>query len=87
MTGMCSNSAGAPFPMSAVRGCTLIALLQELSQLSRRAIASLVGVAPFGRAISGAAAPPVGEVLYTAALVAKRYNPLIAFAKRLAGAR
>jgi len=67
---------------------TLIALLPELGQLSGRAIASLVGVAPFGRAISGAAAPPVREVLYMAALVAKRYNPLIAaFAKRLAGAR
>jgi len=49
---------------------TLICLLPELGQLSRRAIASLVGVAPFGTAVSGAAAPPVREVLYMAALVA-----------------
>jgi transposase len=73
---------------------TLIALLPELGHLSRRAIASLVGVAPFDddsgkyageRHIKGGRAA-VREVLYMAALVAKRYNPLIAaFAKRLAG--
>jgi transposase len=73
---------------------TLIALLPELGRLSRRAIASLVGVAPFDddsgkyageRHIRGGRAA-VREVLYMAALVAKRYNPLIAaFAKRLAG--
>lgn len=73
---------------------TLIALLPELGQLSRRAIASLVGVAPFDddsgkyageRHIRGGRAA-VREVLYMAALVAKRHNPLIAaFAKRLAG--
>jgi transposase len=73
---------------------TLIALLPELGHLSRRAIASLVGVAPFDddsgkyageRHIKGGRAA-VREVLYMAALVAKRHNPLIAaFAKRLAG--
>jgi transposase len=73
---------------------TLIALLPELGRLSRRAIASLVGLAPFDddsgkyageRHIRGGRAA-VREVLYMAALVAKRFNPLIvAFAKRLAG--
>jgi transposase len=73
---------------------TLLALLPELGQLSRRAIASLAGVAPFDddsgkhageRHIKGGRAV-VREVLYMAALVAKRYNPTIAaFAKRLAG--
>ncbi len=73
---------------------TLIALVPELGRLSRRAIASLIGVAPFDddsgkhageRHIKGGRAA-VREVLYMAALVAKRYNPLIAaFAKRLAG--
>jgi len=73
---------------------TLIALLPELGRLSRRAIASLVGVAPFDddsgksageRHIKGGRAA-VREALYMAALVAKRFNPLIAaFAKRLAG--
>jgi len=73
---------------------TLIALLPELGRLSRRAVASLVGVAPFDddsgkhageRHIKGGRAA-VREVLYMAALVAKRYNPLIAaFAKRLTG--
>jgi transposase len=73
---------------------TLIALLPELGRLSRRAIASLVGVAPFdddsgksagARHIKGGRAV-VREVLYMAALVAKRHNPVIAaFAKRLVG--
>jgi transposase len=73
---------------------TLIALLPELGQLSRRAIASLVGVAPFDddsgkyageRHIKGGRAA-IREVLYMAALVAKRHNPVIAaFAQRLAG--
>jgi transposase len=73
---------------------TLIALLPELGHLSRRAIASLVGVAPFDddsgkyageRHIKGGRAA-VREVLYMAALVAKCYNPVIAaFAQRLAG--
>jgi transposase len=73
---------------------TLIALLPELGTLSRRAIASLAGVAPFDddsgrhageRHIKGGR-EAVREVLYMAALAAKRYNPVIAaFAKRLAG--
>jgi transposase len=73
---------------------TLIALLPELGRLSRRAIASLVGVAPFDndsgqrggeRHIKGGR-EAVREVLYMAALAAKRFNPVIAaFAKRLVG--
>jgi transposase len=73
---------------------TLIALLPELGHLSRRAIASLAGVAPFDddsgsrsgeRHIKGGR-QAVREVLYMAALSAKRFNPVIAaFAKRLAG--
>ena len=73
---------------------TLIALLPELGQLSRRAIAALVGVAPFdddsgkrsgARQIKGGRAT-VRHVLYMAALVGKRHNPVLAgFARRLAG--
>jgi transposase len=73
---------------------TLVALLPELGQLSRRAIASLVGVAPFDddsgarsgeRHIKGGR-QAVRDALYMAALVAKRHNPVIAaFARRLAG--
>jgi transposase len=73
---------------------TLIALLPELGTLSRRAIAALVGVASFdddsgkrtgARAISGGRAA-VRRVLYMAALVGKRHNPVLsAFARRLAG--
>jgi transposase len=73
---------------------TLLALLPELGRLSRRAIASLGGVAPFDddsgkrageRHIKGGRAV-VREALYMAALAAKRYNPAIAaFANRLAG--
>jgi transposase len=73
---------------------TLLALLPELGQLSRRAVASLAGVAPFDddsgkrigeRHIKGGRAV-VREALYMAALAAKRHNPVIAaFAKRLAG--
>jgi transposase len=73
---------------------TLIALLPELGTLSRRAIASLAGLAPYDRDsashrgerhIAGGRAT-VREVLYMAALSARRHNPVIAsFAKRLAG--
>jgi transposase len=73
---------------------TLIALLPELGSLSRRAVASLAGVAPFdndsgqrsgNRHIQGGRAA-VREVLYMAALSARTCNPVIAaFAKRLAG--
>jgi transposase len=72
----------------------LIARLPELGQLTRRAVAALVGLAPFdddsGR--HRGARPirdgrwAVRQTLYMAALVAMRYNPAIAaFAERLAG--
>jgi transposase len=73
---------------------TLIALLPELGQVSRRQIASLVGVAPFDdtsgkrigeRHIKGGR-EAIREVLYMATLTAMRFNPTIkAFAERLAG--
>jgi transposase len=73
---------------------TLIALLPELGTLSRRAIASLVGVAPYDqdsgkhsgeRHIKGGRAA-VREVLYMAAMSAKTHNRTIAeFARRLVG--
>lgn len=73
---------------------TLIALLPELGTLSRRAIASLVGLAPYDhdsgkhkgeRHIRGGRAT-VREVLYMAAMSAKTHNPAIAaFANRLEG--
>ena len=64
---------------------TLLADLPELGQLSRRAIAALVGVAPMAhdsgamrgqRAIAGGRAA-VRTVLYMATLVASRCNPVI----------
>ena len=77
-----------------VVAAVLVALLPELGTLSRRAIASLAGVAPFDddsagrhgtRHIQGGRAV-VREVLYMAALTARRYNPdIAAFAERLAG--
>lgn len=73
---------------------TLIALLPELGQLSRKRIASLVGVAPMDddsgrregqRHIQGGR-QSVRDALYMAALSAKRFNPQIAaFAERLVG--
>jgi transposase len=73
---------------------TLIALLPELGHLSRRAVAALVGLAPFdadsgrhsgARHIKGGRAA-VRQVLYMAALSAMRHNPAIAAtAGRLAG--
>lgn len=73
---------------------TLLALLPELGQLTRRELASLVGVAPFDddsgkrrgrRSIQGGRAA-IRTVLYMAALVAKRCNPTLrAFAARLQG--
>ena len=72
---------------------TLIALLPELGQMSRKQIAALVGVAPYDfdsgklrghRSIYGGRMP-VRNVLYMAALSAYRYNPALkAFHKRLA---
>ncbi len=73
---------------------TLIALLPELGRLSRRAVAALVGVAPYDddsgghrgeRHIKGGR-KAVRDVLYMAASAAKTHNPVIAaFAARLAG--
>lgn len=74
---------------------TLLAELPELGHLPRRAIAALVGVAPFNcdsgqwrgrRTIAGGRAP-VRAVLYMAALVAKQRNPrLQAYYQRLLAA-
>ena len=71
---------------------TLIGLLPELGKISNKAIASLVGIAPFDndsgthrgeRHIKGGRAA-VRKVLYMAALSALRHNPLIAaFAAQL----
>ena len=74
---------------------TLLALLPELGQLDRRAIAALVGVAPFardsglmkGRRTIWGGRAPVRAVLYMAALVAVRHNPvLLTFYQRLVAA-
>jgi transposase len=77
-----------------VLAATLIGLLPELGQLSRHAIAALVGVAPFdddsgkrhgAREIAGGRAA-VRHVLYMAALSGKSVNPVLkAFAVRLKG--
>lgn len=77
-----------------VLATTLIALLPELGSLTRRQIASLVGVAPFDcssgrqnspKSIEGGRAA-VRKALYMAAMVASRHNPAIAaFHERLAG--
>jgi transposase len=74
---------------------TLIALLPELGQMSRKQIAALVGLAPYDfdsgklrghRSIYGGRLS-VRNVLYMAALSAARYNPALkAFHKRLAAA-
>jgi transposase len=73
---------------------TLLAMLPELGKLSRRAIASLAGVAPYDddsggrrgeRHINGGRAG-VRHVLFMATQSAIQHNPVIAaFAKRLAG--
>jgi transposase len=76
-----------------VLATTLIALLPELGALTRRQVASLVGVAPFDRSSGqqvGAKSIHAGRVvvrnaLYMAAMVASQRNPAIkAFAQRLA---
>jgi transposase len=76
-----------------VTSATLVAEVPELGRLNRQAIAALVGLAPFNddsgrhrgtRRIGGGRAA-VRQVLYMAALSARRCNPVIhAFAKRLA---
>ena len=75
-----------------VLSATLLAELPELGTLSRKQIAALVGVAPLNRdsghikgkrSVWGGRAP-VRAVLYMAALVGTRYNPVIkAFYQRL----
>jgi transposase len=75
---------------------TLIGLLPELGRLSGKAVAALVGVAPFdddsgqrsgARTIHGGR-KVVRNVLYMAALSGKRCNPVLAaFAGRLKGKR
>jgi len=74
---------------------TLIALLPELGQMSRKQIAALVGLAPYDfdsgklkghRCIYGGRMP-VRNILYMAALSAARYNPALkVFHNRLAAA-
>jgi transposase len=78
-----------------VTAATLLSQLPELGQIDRKAIAKLVGVAPLNwdsgtlhgaRRIWGGRAP-VRKVLYMAAMVATRHNPLIrAFYERLKAA-
>jgi transposase len=74
---------------------TLLAELPELGTLDRRAIAALVGVAPFncdsgqfrGRRRIWGGRPSVRTALYMAALVAARHNPILArFYQRLRAA-
>ncbi len=74
---------------------TLIADVPELGELTRRRIAALIGVAPLsrdsgtlrGRRMIAGGRPAVRRVLYMAALVAVRYNPVIAaFYTRLTAA-
>ena len=64
---------------------TLITRLPELGELNRREISALVGVAPFnrdsgmmkGRRTIYGGRSQVRRVLYMAALVATRHNPVI----------
>jgi transposase len=74
---------------------TLLAELPELRRLSHKEIAALVGVAPLnrdsgtlrGRRLVDGGRAPVRAVLYMAALVASKYNPVIrAFYQRLRAA-
>lgn len=74
---------------------TLLAELPELGRLDRRAIAALVGVAPFnrdsgrwrGRRTIWGGRASVRAALYMAALVASRHNPVMrAFYQRLRAA-
>ncbi len=74
---------------------TLLAELPELGRLSHKEIAALVGVAPLnrdsgtlrGRRLVYGGRAPVRAVLYMAALVATKYNPVIrAFYQRLRAA-
>ena len=76
--------------VGAVLACTLIALLPELGQMSRKQVAALVGLAPYDfdsgklKSIWGGRAR-VRHVLYMAALSASNWNPALkAFHDRLA---
>ncbi|AWV90761.1 hypothetical protein DN745_16135 [Bradymonas sediminis] len=71
---------------------TLLAYLPELGKLNRKEIAKLVGVAPLnrdsghrkGKRSTWGGRSEIRKVLYMAALVATRYNPVInAFYNRL----
>jgi transposase len=79
--------------VGAVLACTLIALLPELGQMSRKQVAALVGLAPYdfdsgklkGRRCIWGGRARVRHVLYMAALSASNWNPgLKAFHDRLA---
>ena len=74
---------------------TLIAELPELGKLDRRAIASLVGVAPFtrqsgqwrGKSFIAGGRRTVRAALFVATMAAVRHNPIIrAFRQRLLAA-
>ena len=75
-----------------VTSATLVGELPELGEVNRQEVTALVGLAPFNndsgqhrgqRSICGGRAS-VRQVLYMAALSAKRHNPLIRrFAERL----
>lgn len=75
-----------------VLSATLVALLPELGQLSQRAIAKLVGVAPLardsgkqrGKRVIWGGRAAVRRVLYMSTVVATRHNPVLqAFYQRL----
>ncbi len=75
---------------------TLLAEMPELGKLSRRQIASLAGLAPWtrqsgrwkGKFFTGGGRAPVRSVLFMAAMVAVKHNPLLkAFHQRLIAAR
>src|SRR5246127_2169999 len=81
--------------VGAVLACTLIALLPELGQMSRKQVAALVGVAPYafesgkfkGRRCIWGGRAPVRNVLYMAAMSASNWNPVFkAFHDRLKAA-
>ena len=78
-----------------VFACTLIALLPELGQMSRKQVAALVGVAPYafdsgklkGRRCIWGGRANVRNTLYMAAMSASKRNPgLKAFHDRLKAA-
>lgn len=75
---------------------TLIAEMPELGQLDRRQIASLAGLAPWtrqsgkwrGKSFTGGGRRTVRTVIFMAAMVAKRCNPVLkAFYERLIAAQ